>query len=101
MLPNLSGAQHGITPASQALQGSLTQLRVANQITASDAAPAGPYKANLSQSPNINSTKEVQLNTAPGSIVQLNASEFNLRLTNNSNLGATPGGPGNQPQLHY
>ena len=70
------------------MQVSLTQLHA----TAND-----PRSNNLSQSPNIVRNKEKTHNlgtqklSAVANVVQLNASEFNLRLTNNSQLSASGG----------
>ena len=64
------------------MQVSLTKLR----------GTAENYRnQNMSQSPNINKDSPGKLKTA-SNVVQLNASEFNLRLTNNSKLSQSGNG---------
>jgi hypothetical protein len=58
------------------MQVSLTQLRTTVE---------NHRNQNMSQSPNVNKDIPGKLKTA-SNVVQLNASEFNLRLTNNSKL---------------
>lgn len=87
VLPNLGSQSSSTHPTGQAatflniqqqqaMQVSLTQLRATTEHNRN--------QTNMSQSPNIKKDTS-KLKTA-SNVVQVNASEFNLRLTNNSKL---------------